>query len=146
MHPARKRLAAAFTTIYDHVMAWCAGLHAVAASRGFLWLCIVSACVPVARRRTWRASQLCLACLECSFCVAVARRPPRTPEASRPNAPTVTPRSPAPEAGDLTLGACLRRLRDPLTGRLPSRERLLAEVGNQIMAPETAAHTLSWLL
>jgi hypothetical protein len=56
------------------------------------------------------------------------------------------PSSPPPEAKDITLGACLRRLRDPLTGQAPSRERLLAEVGNQIMAPETAAHTLSWLL
>jgi hypothetical protein len=33
-----------------------------------------------------------------------------------------------------------------LTGEAPPRERLLAEIGNQIMAPETAAHTLSWLL
>jgi len=35
---------------------------------------------------------------------------------------------------------------DPRTGQAPSRERLLAEVGNQIMAPETAAHTISWVL
>lgn len=75
MHPARRRLAAAFTVIYDHVMS-----------------------------------------------------------------------CPPPEPGDTTLGACLRRLRDPHTGEAPSRERLLAEVGNQIMAPETAAHTLSWML
>lgn len=35
---------------------------------------------------------------------------------------------------------------DPRTGQAPSRERLLAEIGNQIMAPETAAHTISWVL
>jgi cytochrome P450 len=35
---------------------------------------------------------------------------------------------------------------DPHKGKAPSRERLLAEVGNQIMAPETAAHTISWVL
>ncbi|KAI8469292.1 MAG: cytochrome P450 [Monoraphidium minutum] len=75
LHPARRRLAEAFTAIYDHV----------------------AACPP-------------------------------------------------PEAGDVTLGACLRRLRDPHTGAPPPVERLLAEVGNQIMAPETAAHTLSWAL
>eukprot|EP00879_Flechtneria_rotunda_P010069 GHRR01010527.1.p1 GENE.GHRR01010527.1~~GHRR01010527.1.p1 ORF type:complete len:556 (+),score=158.24 GHRR01010527.1:303-1970(+) len=47
---------------------------------------------------------------------------------------------------DLSLTACLRRLIDPRTGKAPPRERLLAEVGNQIMAPETAAHTISWVL
>ncbi|KAF6257533.1 cytochrome P450 [Scenedesmus sp. NREL 46B-D3] len=49
-------------------------------------------------------------------------------------------------AADLSLTACLRRLVDPRTGKPPCRERLLAEVGNQIMAPETAAHTISWIL
>ncbi|KAF8064556.1 CYP3A10 [Scenedesmus sp. PABB004] len=47
---------------------------------------------------------------------------------------------------ELSLTACLRRLVDPRTGKAPCRERLLAEVGNQIMAPETAAHTISWIL
>lgn len=35
---------------------------------------------------------------------------------------------------------------DPRTGEAPHRHRLLAEVGNQIMAPETAAHTIAWIL
>jgi cytochrome P450 len=47
---------------------------------------------------------------------------------------------------ELSLTASLRRLVDPRTGTAPSRERLLAEIGNQIMAPETAAHTISWVL
>lgn len=33
---------------------------------------------------------------------------------------------------------------DPRTGQPPSRERLLAEIGNQIMAQETASHIISW--
>lgn len=33
---------------------------------------------------------------------------------------------------DLSLTACLRRLVDPHTGKPPCRERLLAEVGNQV--------------
>jgi hypothetical protein len=33
---------------------------------------------------------------------------------------------------DLSLTACLRRLVDPRTGKAPCRERLLAEVGNQV--------------
>lgn len=49
-------------------------------------------------------------------------------------------------AGDLSLGACLQCIRDPATGQPLPRERILAEIGNQIMAPETAAHTLSWAL
>eukprot|EP00775_Hariotina_reticulata_P005921 gene5921-6161_t len=47
---------------------------------------------------------------------------------------------------DLSLTACLRRLINPHTGKPPCRERILAEIGNQIMAPETAAHTISWVL
>jgi len=45
-----------------------------------------------------------------------------------------------------TLGACLLRVNDPLTGKPFPAERILSEIGNQIMAPETAAHTLSWVL
>ena len=45
-----------------------------------------------------------------------------------------------------TLGACLLRVKDPLTGKPFPAERILSEIGNQIMAPETAAHTLSWVL
>jgi hypothetical protein len=33
---------------------------------------------------------------------------------------------------DLSLTACLRRLVDPRSGKAPCRERLLAEVGNQV--------------
>jgi len=47
---------------------------------------------------------------------------------------------------DLSLAACLARFLDPRTGKAPAPERILAEVGNQIMAPETAAHTISWVL